>query len=44
MKSEVPIVEMESPSHEQAMAITPFEDRLYRASLETTSAHLNETW
>jgi len=42
VKSEVPIAKMESPSHSQAMAITTFEDHLYRASLETTEAELTE--
>ena len=42
VKSEVPIVEMESTSHGQLMAITPFDDQLYRASLETTSAQLSK--
>ncbi len=42
VKSQVPIVEMESPSHRQAMAITPYDDHVYRASLETSSGQLNE--
>ena len=41
-KSEVPIVQMESPSHQQHAAISAFDERLYRASLELADASLAE--
>ncbi len=41
VKSEVPITKMESPSHGEAMAVTAFEENLYRASLETSATQLD---
>lgn len=42
VRSEIPIVTMESPSHGETMLITQFEEDLCRASLETTDAELTD--
>jgi Ca-activated chloride channel family protein len=41
LKSEVPIIALESPSHPDQFAVVRHSDNLYEASLETTAGDLN---
>ncbi|MFK7821286.1 MAG: VIT domain-containing protein, partial [Planctomycetaceae bacterium] len=42
VRSEVPIVEMKSPSHGDSVAISEFDQQLFRASLESDDENLNQ--
>ncbi len=42
VRSEVPIVEMKSPSHGDTVAVSEFDSQLLRASLETSDTDLNK--